>query len=257
MKKPDRSSWKLDTLLVHNIEQDHVREATGMPTVQPIYASTTYLHRDTETLDYALGGALPSGEQAYAYARQGNPNAHALENLLCQAEAGAGAVVFSSGMAAIHAALLAAGLTPGMKILAAQDLYGTTITLLRSIFIPTGVEVVLRDLYGPDVPEIIRTEQPDVIFVETISNPLVKVIDLDAISSAAQEVGAVSIVDSTFTTPYLLRPIEQGFDLVVHSGTKYFGGHGDTTAGVVISARNTLTEQLRTYATILGAMLGP
>src|SRR5260370_38969271 len=107
MKKPDRSSWKLDTLLVHATSQDRVTEATGMPTVQPIYASTTYLHRDTEALDLALGGTLPSGEQAYAYARQGNPNAHALENILCQAEPGAAAVVFGSGMAATHTALLA------------------------------------------------------------------------------------------------------------------------------------------------------
>jgi len=257
MKQFDYSSWALDTLLVHSSKLSRTSNNSGRPTVQPIYTSTTYLHTNADTLDQAFSGRLPSGEPAYVYGRQGNPNAQTLEEILAQAERGAGAVVFSSGMAAIHAALLAAGLTPGMKILAAQDLYGTTITLLRSIFIPAGVEVVLRDLCSPDVAEIIRTEQPDVIFVETISNPLVKVIDLDVISAAAQEVGAVSIVDSTFTTPYLLRPIEHGFDLVVHSGTKYFGGHGDTTAGVVISARNTLTEQLRTYATILGAMLGP
>src|SRR2546422_849341 len=81
-------------------------------------------------------------------------------------------------------------------------------------------------------------EPPDVIYVETLSNPLARVIDLDTISAIAQEVGAISIVDSTFTTPYLIRPIEHGFDLVVHSATKYLGGHGDSTAGVVISARN-------------------
>src|SRR5258706_15564677 len=122
MKKPERSSWKLDTLLVHSSEQDHVTEATGIPTVQPIYASTTYLHRDTEALDHALGGTLPSGEQAYAYARQGNPNAHALENILCQAEPGTGAFVFGSGRAALHAALRAAGLPRGGNVRAATDL---------------------------------------------------------------------------------------------------------------------------------------
>src|SRR5260370_17736867 len=102
MKKPDRSSWKLDTLLVHATSQDRVTEATGMPTVQPIYASTTYLHRDTEALDFALGGTLPSGEQAYAYARQGNPNAHALENILSQAEAVAAPAIFASLLPPIH-----------------------------------------------------------------------------------------------------------------------------------------------------------
>ncbi len=257
MKKPEHTSWKLDTLLVHGVERDHTASTTGIPTVQPIYASTTYLHPDTKTLDYALGSTFPSGEQAYAYARQGNPNAYALESLMGKAEAGVGAVVFGSGMAAIHAALLSAGLAPGTKILAAQDLYGTTITLLRKVFMPSGVEVVLHDLCTPDVAALIEAEQPDVVFVETISNPLVKVIDLDMVSAASRNVGAVSIVDSTFATPYLVRPIEHGFDLVVHSATKYLGGHGDSTAGVVISAKNALLDLLRTYANTLGAMLSP
>ena len=257
MKQSEHSPWTLDTLLVHGTQQSHPGSDTGTPTVQPIYATTTYLHSNAEMLDQAFSGKLPNEEQAYVYTRQGNPNAQALENVLGQAEGGAGAVVFGSGMAAIHAALLAAGLAPGSKILAAQDLYGVTIGLLRAVFIPLGVEVVLRDLYSPDVTEIIRAEQPDVIYVETLSNPLVKVIDLDVISSAAQEVGAVSIVDSTFTTPYLLRPIEHGFDMVVHSATKYLGGHGDSTAGVVICAKHALLNSLRTYATMLGAMLSP
>jgi len=257
MNKPEHTSWKLDTLLVHGVEHDHSAGPTGNPTVQPIYASTTYLHPDAKTLDYALGSTFPSGEPAYAYARQGNPNAHALESVMSKAEAGAGAVVFGSGMAAIHAALLSAGLAPGTKILAAQDLYGTTITLLRKVFMPTGVEVMLHDLYTSDVAALIEAEQPDVVLVETISNPLVKVIDLDIISAACRKVGAVTIVDSTFATPYLVRPIEHGFDLVVHSATKYLGGHGDSTAGVVISAKNALLDLLRTYANTLGAMLSP
>ena len=95
------------------------------------------------------------------------------------------------------------------------------------------------------------------IFVETISNPLVKVIDLDTISAVAKEVGAVTIVDSTFATPYLVRPIEHGFDLVVHSTTKYIGGHGDSTGGIVISAKNALLAQLRSLSVLLGAMLSP
>lgn len=255
MKQFDYSSWTLDTLLVHSSKLSHITSRSGKPTVEPIYTSTTYLHSDADTLDQAFSGRLSSGEQAFVYARQGNPSARTLEEVMAQAERGVGAVVLGSGMAAIHAALLTAGLTPGTKILAAQDLYGPTIGMLRSVFVPIGVQLVLHDLCSSDVAEIIRAEQPDVIYVETLSNPLAKVIDLDAIGAAAHEVGAVSIVDSTFTTPYLVRPIEHGFDLVVHSATKYLGGHGDTTAGVVISARNTLAEQVRTYATMLGAML--
>lgn len=255
MKHFDYSTLALDTLLVHSNKLSQATNNSGKPTVEPIYTSTTYLHTNADTLDQAFSGRLSSGEQAFVYARQGNPNARTLEEVMAQAERGVGAIVFGSGMAAIHATLLTAGLAPGTKILAAQDLYGPTIGMLRSVFVPIGVQVVLHDLCSPDVAEIIRTEQPDVIYVETLSNPLAKVIDLDAISAAAREVGAVSIVDSTFTTPYLVRPIEHGFDLVVHSATKYLGGHGDTTAGVVISARNSLTEQLRMYATMLGAML--
>ena len=257
MNQFDYSSWALDTLLVHSNKLNRTTHNSGKPTVEPISTSTTYLHRNAEMLDQAFSGSSPSGEPAYVYARQGNPNAQTLENVMTQAEKGIGAVVFGSGMAAIHAALLAAGLAPGSKILAAQDLYGPTIGMLRTVFVPVGVEVVLHDLCSPNVIEIVRAEQPDVIYVETLSNPLAKVIDLDVISAIAKEVAAVSIVDSTFTTPYLVKPIDHGFDMVIHSATKYLGGHGDATAGVVISARNNVVEQLHGYATMLGAMLSP
>ncbi len=257
MNQSHKPSWKLDTLFVHGDRDSRSTDNAGMPTVQPIYASTTYLHRNTQALDQAFAGSLPGGEAAYVYGRQGNPNAHALETLMAQAEGGIGAVAFGSGMAAIHAALMATGLTPGSKIVAAQDLYGATISLLRTAFVPLGIEVVMLDLYGDDVAECIRAEQPDVVYIETLSNPLVKVIDLDAVSAAAKEVGATSIIDNTFATPYLVRPVEHGFDMVVHSATKYLGGHGDSTAGVVISAKKALLDQLRNLATILGAMLSP
>jgi cystathionine beta-lyase/cystathionine gamma-synthase len=257
MKEQNFSSWALDTLLVHSNQFKHTSNNSGIPSVEPISTSTTYLHPNAETLDQAFSGISPSGEPAYVYARQGNPNAQTLEKVLTQAEKGVGAVVFGSGMAAIHAALLASGLTSGSKILAAQDLYGPTIGMLRTVFVPVGVELVLHDLCSPQVIETVRAEQPDVIYIETLSNPLTKVINLDVISAIAKEVGAVSIVDSTFTTPYLIKPIDHGFDMVIHSATKYLGGHGDATAGVVISARNNLVGQLRGYATMLGAMLSP
>jgi cystathionine beta-lyase/cystathionine gamma-synthase len=225
--------------------------------VAPIYMSTTYIHRSAEALDLAFEGIDPNGEPSYVYARQGNPNAHALETVMAQAEGGVGATAFGSGMAAIHAALMAAGLGPGGKIVVAQDLYGTTIKLLRQIFVPLGVNVVPKDLCTPDAADSIRAERPDVVYVETLSNPLVKVIDLDAISAAAKDVGATSVVDSTFTTPYIVRPIEHGFDLVAHSTTKYLGGHGDSTGGIVICATRTLQEKLHQYSMLLGATLSP
>lgn len=257
MEQLNDASWTQETLFVHGGERLRTASPTGVPTVQPIYASTTYLHQDAEALDRAFDGPTATGEQAYVYGRQGNPSAQALETVMAQTEGGVGAVSFGSGMAAIHAALLAAGLATGCKIVATRDMYGATIALLRQVFIPLGIEVVLHDLCVPHAAEIIRAEHPDVVFVETLSNPLVKVIDLEAISKAACEVGAVSIVDSTLTTPYLVKPIEHGFDLVLHSATKYIGGHGDSTAGVVISAKKALLDQLRTSAKLLGGVLSP
>lgn len=257
MTHDEQQPWTLDTLLVHGSRKHAISQHSGTPTVQPISTSTTYLHSDAETLDQAFSGEFPSGEKAYVYARQGNPNAQALENVLAEAENGAGAVVFSSGMAAIYAAALTAGLVPGAKICIARDLYGPTIGMLRALFSPFGVEIVLRDLCSPDVGQMIRDEQPDVIYAETLSNPLVKLVDLDAISEAAREVGAVTIVDSTFATPYLVRPIEHGFDIVVHSLTKYISGHGDCTSGVMVCAQNAHVQQAHTYGIMLGAMLSP
>lgn len=257
MKQSDSTSWALETLFVHGGKHPHVESTTGTPTVQPIFTSTTYLYQNAEALEQAFCGPHSAEKRAYIYAQQGNPNAHSLEQVMAQAEGGVGAVTFGSGMAAIHATLLAAGLAPGTKIVAAQDLYGSTISLLRNLFTPLGIKVILRDLCGPHAANCIRAERPDVVYVETLSNPLVKMIDLDAISGAACEVGAVSVIDSTFTTPYLVRPIEHGFDLVVHSATKYLGGHGDSTAGIVISGKTTLLERLRTFEAMLGATLSP
>ena len=255
----DDSAWTLDTLFVHGERHPRSENLAGtpVPSVQPIYASTTYLHHSAEALDQAFEGSTATGEQAFVYGRQGNPSAYGLETVMAQAEGGVGAVTFGSGMAAMHAALLAAGIAAGSKVLVTQDLYGATVALLRQVFVPMGIEVVLRDLCGPEAADIIRAEQPDIVYVETLSNPLVKLIDLAAISRAAAEVGAVSIVDSTMTTPYLLRPIAYGYDLVVHSATKYLGGHGDSTAGVVISAKKALLDPLRNYAALVGAMLSP
>lgn len=259
MQRSDGTAWTLDTLFVHGEKHSRTTSLTGVPSVQPIYASTTYLHQNAEALDQAFEKGSSSGgeETAYVYGRQGNPSTQGLEAVMTQAEGGVGAVTFGSGMAAIHAALLAAGLVTGCKIVAGQDMYGATVALLRQMFVPMGVEVVLLDLCGPHAADLIRVEQPDVVYVETLSNPLVKLIDLAAISAASAEVGAVSIIDSTMTTPYLLRPIVYGFDMVVHSATKYLGGHGDSTAGVVVSAKKTLLDALRNCATLMGAMLSP
>lgn len=251
------SPWQIETQLVHGGRRRNLTDEHGTPTVPPIHTSTTYLYGSIQALDQAFEGTTSGGEPAFVYARQGNPSASVFEEAIANAERGIGAVVCGSGMAAIQVALQAAGLSNGTKIVASQDLFGPTLNLLRKVFVPNGVELVLADLCTAEGLQRIRTEEPDVIFIETISNPLTKIIDLDAISEIAHEVGAISVVDNTFASPYLVQPIEHGIDLVMHSATKYIGGHGDSTAGVVVSARKALLDQLRTYNALLGAMLSP
>src|SRR5215469_7821018 len=148
----DLPAWSIDTQLVHSGQSerptspDHI----GHPTVRPIYASTTYLYESVEALDQAFSGKTPKGETAFVYARQGNLSANTFEEAMTRAERGVGAVACGSGMAAIHAALLAAGLTTGTKIVASQDLYGPTITLLRKLFVTVGAELILVDLCQPE-----------------------------------------------------------------------------------------------------------
>jgi cystathionine gamma-synthase/methionine-gamma-lyase len=249
--------WNIETRLVHSGRRQQATHSTGLPTVPPIYTSTTYQHKNFDALDQSFEGKNAEGEEAFVYARQGNPGVSAFEEAANQAEGGIGAVSFGSGMAAIHAAFLAAGIAPGAKVLASKDLFGPTINLLQKVFVPTGIELVLADLGGADAATKIEEEQPDIVFAETLSNPLVKLIDLDAIGVAAREAGAVTIIDNTIATPYLVRPLEHQFDLVVHSTTKYIGGHGDSMGGIVVSAHNVLLDQVRMYRTLLGAILSP
>jgi cystathionine gamma-synthase/methionine-gamma-lyase len=160
-------------------------------------------------------------------------------------------------MAAIYGALLAAGLRPGDHVVATQDLYGLTRTLFTTHLADFGVRTTFVDM--TDLPAVERAlgDGASVVYLETISNPLVKVLDLDALVTVAQRTGAKTIVDNTFASPYLLRPIEHGADLVVHSATKYIGGHGDVTGGTVAAADETTGRKLHYQAKLLGAVLGP
>jgi len=257
MPASDKPEWSLETVVVQSGIAKTPTPAAGTPTVPPIYPSTTYIYEDADALDKAFEGKTPEGETSFVYARHGNPSVQVFEDALATIEGGVGAVAFGSGMAAIHTALLAAGLVPGAKVLTSNQLFGPTSGLLNKVFIPNGVQVVTADLGGDDAAERIRAEQPDVILMEMISNPLGQLVDIAAICAAAQECSAVTVVDSTIASPYLIQPIKVGCDLVMHSATKYISGHGDSTAGVVISAKNTLLDQLRLYRTLTGGILSP
>jgi cystathionine beta-lyase/cystathionine gamma-synthase len=226
------------------------------PISTPIYASTTFAHPDIETTDRVLGGEEPG----YSYTRWGNPTVVALEEALASLEApedGTRAFAFASGMAALHAALTAAELSGGATVLAAEQLYGSTATLLMQIFGPDGVEVRFVDAYDLGaVEKRVAEYRPRAVVIETISNPLLRVADTLSIAEITRESGAALVVDNTFGTPYLQRPLEMGADIVVHSATKYLGGHGDLTAGVVAAGPpyDGALDQIRKT---VGYVLGP
>jgi cystathionine gamma-synthase/methionine-gamma-lyase len=160
-------------------------------------------------------------------------------------------------MAAIHAALLAVGARAGSAIVAAQDVYGGTYALLDQVLRTQGVSVRFLDATDLQAVEAACAElSPVAVLVETVSNPLLKVADLPALANAAHDSGAVLIVDNTFATPYLVRPLALGADVVVHSGTKYLGGHGDVLAGVVVTSAE-LQADLHEVLKVTGANLGP
>jgi cystathionine gamma-synthase/methionine-gamma-lyase len=253
-------NWNLETLLVHTGEHQVAQDLAqqGMPTTLPIYATATFLHADADALDSAFEPTAPDEPPVYSYSRHGNPTVVGLEQAVAAAEGGKGAVAFGSGMAALHAALLAAGLAPGETVIAANNLYGATTNLLLKVFAPMGARVVLCDVTDTAATcQAIEQEQPVAVLLETISNPLLRICDLPALAAAARKTGAVTIVDSTFTTPIVLRPLEHGIDIVVHSATKYLGGHGDALGGIAVANTDFHLAALTGYVRMLGGVLSP
>ena len=257
MPKRANPNWNLATRLIH--EGERSQPPAGRPTATPVYTATTYVYDSAEDLDQAFA----NGED-YVYARYGNPTVNALERVMAAAEHGIGAVTFGSGMAALHAALLVAGTPRGgthpriRGILAARDLYGATTNLLQDFFASQGTPVAFCDMCDlATVDAAIAEHNPDVILVEQISNPLLKVVDVAELARRAKAVGARLIVDNTMTTPIVQRPLVLGADLVVHSATKYLGGHADAAGGVVVARASLVRDTLRRYSKLLGSLLGP
>jgi len=251
------SDWGMQTRLIHTGE--HTAAPGATPTITPIYTSVTYLYPDTAALDEAF-----ASNEGYVYARHGNPTVATFEQVMTVAEQGAGAVAFSSGMAALHAAILAAGTPRGETapqirgILAARDLYGASTSLLHNFFAAQDVAVTFCDLCDPAAfAAALETTRAAVVVLESISNPLLTVADVAAIARSCHAAGARLVVDGTLTTPILQQPLTLGADLVVHSATKYIGGHSDVTGGVVVARSGLLLASLQRYSRLLGAILGP
>jgi cystathionine gamma-synthase/methionine-gamma-lyase len=252
-------SYQLNTRIVHAGERP-ARTSGFVPTAAPIHLTNTFLYPSAEALDQAF---THGGDQV-VYTRYGNPTVNSLEALMADLEGGRGAVACGSGMSALYLALLAAGTPRGSMephprhILASCDLYGTTETLLRDFFAAQSIAVMACDMTDlAQVKAAIREHEPDVVLLESLSNPLLKWADVEAISHFAHEADARVIVDATLATPALHRPIEHGADIVVHSATKYLGGHGDVTGGLVVARSGLLLDTARRYAIQLGLCLGP
>ena len=239
------------TKLVHAGERRGIPDA--QPVATPIYASATFTYNTMAEMDRVFAGE----KQGFVYTRYGNPTTAALEEAVRSVEEGAIACAYATGMAAVHAALLACDLKSGSTVLASRDVYGATTNLLNTILINFGVKTVHVDFSDlENVRAKARELRPQVMIAETISNPLLKVCDIEACVQIAHENGARLIVDNTFASPVLCQPLKLGADLVVHSATKYLSGHADAMGGLVVSRDEMDATALVSVMKLVGGVLG-
>lgn len=247
----DTKSLDITTKLVHAGER--LPLPSGQPVSTPIYATSTFTYGSMQEIDRVFAGEQPG----YVYTRHGNPTLAALEQAMLAVEEGATACVYASGMAALHAALIACDLKTGSTVLASQDIYGATTNLLLTVFGSFGVKTVTADFTNVDaLRDKVREVRPLVMLAETISNPLLKICDIEACAEIARENSARLIVDNTFASPYLCQPLKLGADMVTHSATKYLGGHADAMGGVVVSRDDMDANALIGAMKLVGGVLG-
>jgi cystathionine beta-lyase/cystathionine gamma-synthase len=242
---------RLDTLAVH--AGDRKTGGAYVPVTTPIHTATSFFYDSAEALERVFAGEM----QGPNYSRHGNPTNEALEELVAALEAGGCAMSCGSGMAALNLAITAALLDRPRVILAASALYGATINMLVKVLAPSGVDTVFVDFNDEQATAAaIAEHKPGAMLMETISNPLLRVAPLDRIAAMAKAADVPLIVDSTFATPLLVKPLELGATFVVHSLTKYLAGHGDVLGGIVVADKEHL-ETLQSLSRALGPVLGP
>ncbi len=223
------------------------------PVVTPIHPSVGYFYESMNELD----AVFDARQEGYVYLRYGSPTVAAFESAVAELEGGEAAQGFASGMGAIHAALLAAGVRAGTTVVTTLDLYGATTILLQRLLTEMGITVRLADLTDREALEsILAKTHPVALLIETISNPLMKVADIPSLATLAHQYGAKVLVDNTFASPYLCNPLLHQADYVIHSVTKYIGGHGDVMGGVVVSSTEN-RKKLNDLNRLVGGVLGP
>src|SRR6516225_12417571 len=215
--------------------------ATGA-TVVPIYATSTFTQEG------------PGEHKGYEYSRSGNPTRTALETCLAALEGGEQGLAFASGLAATMAVLSI--LRPGDEVVAAADLYGGTYRLLERVFRPWGLVARYTDDASPAGFARLMTAKTKLVWIETPTNPLLQLLDIAALADLAHKGGALLAVDNTFASPYLQQPLRLGADLVVHSTTKYLGGHSDVVGGAVVGPGE-LLKGIAFYQNAVGGVPGP
>jgi cystathionine gamma-synthase/methionine-gamma-lyase len=242
---------KVESKAVH--VGDRKKAGNFIPVTTPIYTASSYAYESMDQLDRIFGRE----EQGPAYARYDNPTVSALQELVNELEGGHATLACSSGMMAMHLAVLAALVDRPKRVVAGHVLYGATTNMLMTVFSALGVETTFADASDPAAFEAaIKATKPGAVVIESITNPLLRVCALDKIAAMARTASAPLIVDNTFATPMLMRPLELGASIAIHSATKYLAGHGDVLGGLVISDAENF-ETLNTLLRTLGPNLGP
>lgn len=231
---------RFNTKTIHAGQKNEETTGAVMP---PIFQTSTYAQ------------SAPNVHQGYDYARVGNPTRTALEKMIAGLEGTDECACFASGVAAMDALLKM--FRPGDHIIASDDLYGGSYRLFTSVFEPYGIEFSFIDM--TDIDLVKSTIQPNtkMLWIETPTNPLLRVVDIKKLSDLAHEHNAVSVVDNTFASPYLQTPAALGADAVLHSATKYLGGHSDVIHGAVATSHKEILENLRFQVKSTGAVPGP
>ena len=209
----------------------------------PIFQTSTYVQ------------AGPNDHKGYEYSRANNPTRHALECALAELENASHGLCFSSGMAAADTAIKL--LQPGDEVVASNDLYGGVYRMFTKVYAHSGIKFVFVNMADVESVKAAITPKTKMIWVETPTNPTLNIIDIAAMTALSKEIGAISIVDNTFASPYLQNPIDLGADIVMHSITKYLSGHSDVIMGCLITDRDDLREQLAFIQKSCGAVPGP
>ncbi len=231
---------KFNTKAIHAGQAPETTTGAVMP---PVFHTSTYAQK------------APNEHQGYDYARVGNPTRTALEKLIAGLENADECACFASGCAAMDAIMKA--MRPGDHVIASDDLYGGSYRLFTQVFEPYGIDFTFADMTDPaNVSSAIRAETK-MIWIETPTNPLLRIADIQAIAGIAKENGIRTAVDNTFASPYLQQPLDLGADMVMHSTTKYLGGHSDVIGGAVATSNKEVMEQLRFQVKTTGGVPGP